>query len=176
MNISASNNRDPDSNSHQLARVQVPKFTSPIQNSNPSLAAHMLQEMYNIVRQWQGELEQIEQSIQTVTASGPTLAAWLESRDFKPGITGKAIPTPYATVDVVNLTTVDARADYRLCGLDEHGKLWTRPCLLSEISSVSMAIARYQQLKVLLDRRQKIELSIGQIIEDLVYLRLKLED
>ncbi len=175
MNSSTSANRDPDSNS-QLARLEVPKFTHFRQNSNPSLAAHMLQEMYKMVMQWQGELQDIEQSIQKITATGPTLAAWLESRNFKPGVTGEPIPTPYTTVDVLGLTAVDARAGYRLCGLDEHGKLWTRPCLMSEILSVSMAIARYQQVKVLIDRREKIEYRISQIIEDLVYLRLKLED
>jgi hypothetical protein len=175
MNISTSANRDPDSN-FQLARLEVPKFTHIRQNSNPSLAAHMLQEMYRMVMQWQGELQAIEQDILNITASGPTLAAWLESRYFKPGMTGEPIPTPYTTVDVDDLTAVDARAGYRLCGLDEHGKLWTRPCLMSEILSVSMAIARYQQVKVAIDKKEKIELRISQIIEDLVYLRLKLED
>jgi hypothetical protein len=129
-----------------------------------------------MVTQWQGELEELDRNIQKVTASGPTLAAWLESREFKPGITGAAIPTPYTTVDVVGLTEVDDRSGYRLCGLDEHGKLWTRPCLMSEISTVSMAIARYQQLKVLVEKKETIETRISQIIEDLVYLRLKLED
>ncbi len=175
MNISTSANRDPDS-TDRTDRLEVPRFPNLRQASNPSLAAHMLQEMYRMVTQWQGELEELDRNIQKVTASGPTLAAWLESRDFKPGITGEPIPTPYTTVDVVGLSEVDARAGYRLCGLDEHGKLWTRPCLMSEISSVSMAIARYQQLKVLLEKKEKIEDRISQIIEDLVYLRLKLED
>jgi hypothetical protein len=175
MNSSTSADWDPDSN-NRLAKLEVPKFTHIRQNSNPSLAAHMLQEMYKMVTQWQGELQEIDRGIQQVTASGPTLAAWLESRNFKPGVTGEPIPTPYTTVDVLDLTAVDAHAGYRLCGLDEHGKLWTRPCLMSEILSVSMAIARYQQVKVLLDRQEKIEFRISQIIEDLVYLRLKLED
>jgi hypothetical protein len=175
MNSSTSADWDPDSND-RLARLEIPKFTHVRQNSNPSLAAHMLQEMYKMVTQWQGELQDIEQSIQKITASGPTLAAWLEFRSFKPGVTGEQIPTPYETVDVLTLTAVDARAGYRLCGLDEHGKLWTRPCLMSEILSVSMAIARYQQVKVLLEQQEKIEFRISQIIEDLVYLRLKLED
>lgn len=175
MNISTSANRDPDS-TDRSDRLEVPRFPNLRQTANPSLAAHMLQEMYRMVTQWQGELEELDQNIQKVTASGPTLAAWLESRDFKPGITGAAIPTPYTTVDVASLTDVEAHPAYRLCGLDEHGKLWTRPCLMSEISTVSMAIARYQQLKVLLEQKEKIEDRISQIIEDLVYLRLKLED
>jgi hypothetical protein len=175
MNSSTSADGDPDSND-RLARLEVPKFTHLRQNSNPSLAAHMLQEMFKMVTQWQGELQDIEQRISNITASGPTLAAWLESRNFKPGVTGEAIPTPYTTVDVTGLNAVDARAGYRLCGLDEHGKLWTRPCSMAEILSVGMAIARYQQVKVLVEEREKIEFRISQIIEDLVYLRLKLED
>ena len=164
---------DAESNIYQ-PQIQVPKFSS--QDANPALAAHMLQEMYRMVTGWQAEIQEIDRAIDKVTTTGPVLAAWLESRTFKPGVTGAAIPTPYTTVDSIDLTAVNPLASYRLCGLDEHGKLWTRPCSMAEILSVSRAIARYQQLKELLDRKQRIELHIRQILEDLVYLRMKLED
>jgi hypothetical protein len=54
--------------------------------------------------------------------------------------------------------------------------LWTRPCSMAEILSVSQAIARYQRLKDLTERKQQVELHIRQILEDLVHLRLKLAD
>jgi hypothetical protein len=165
---------DPDSNT-QLAKVEVPKFSNLRQDANPILAAHMLQEMYKMVMAWQQELQAIEQDMVKITTSGPLLAAWLESRTFKLGVTGEPIPTPYTTVDPIGLTAIDPQSAYRLCGLDEHGKLWTRPCSMAEILSVSIAIARYQQLKELTDRQQKIELHIRQILEDLVHLRIKLE-
>jgi hypothetical protein len=160
----------------QLATVEVPKFSNIRQDANPILAAHMLQEMYKMVMEWQQELQDIEHKSLNVTASGTVLAAWLESRTFKPGAMGEAIPSPYITVDSIDLTAVDPHAGYRLCGLDEYGQLWTRPCSMAEILSVSRAIARYQQLKDLSDRKQQVEQYIRQVLEDLVHLRLKLED
>ncbi len=166
---------DADSNPHQAA-VQVPKFSNLRQDANPMLAAHMLQEMYRMVTQWQQELQEIERHSLEITASGPVLAAWLETRTFKLGTTGESIPTPYIPINPIGLMTIDPLADYRLCGLDEDGKLWTRPCSSAEILSVRSAVARYQQLKDLTDRQHKIELHIRQILEDLVHLRLKLEE
>jgi hypothetical protein len=172
--MSISIDRSPDLNT-QLSKIQIPKFSSIRQDANPILAAHMLQEIYKMLTQWQQELQDIEQKSLDIAASGTILAAWLESRTFKPGAKGEAIPTPYITVDSIDLT-VDPQAGYRLCGLDEDGNLWTRPCLMTEILNVSQAIARYQQLKDLTDRKQQIEQHIRQILEDLVHLRLKLEN
>jgi hypothetical protein len=136
----------------------------------------MLQEIYKMVTQWQQELEQIDLDRVNIAASGPILAAWLESRTFNRSATGQSISTPYVTVDTIDLEIVDPQAGYRLCGLDEYGKLWTRPCSMAEILSVSQAIARYQQLKDFAARQQQIEQHIRQVLEDLVHLRLKLED
>ncbi len=160
----------------QLAPVQIPKFSGLRQDANPILAAHMLQEMYKMVTEWQQELEQIERESFNITASGTVLAGWLESRTFKRGSTGTEIPTPYTTVDPIDLTDVDPQAGYRLCGLDQDGKLWTRACPMAEILIVSRSLARYQQLKDLTDRKQQIEQYIRQVLEDLVHLRLKLEN
>jgi hypothetical protein len=173
MSTSLDRNSDLDS---QLATVKVPKFSNLRQDANPILAAHMLQEMYKMVMEWQQELQQIDRISIEITASGPILAAWIESHTFKPGELSGAIPTPYVTVDAMTLTAIDPKAGYRLCGLDEYGNLWTRPCPMTEILSLSQAIARYQQLKELNDRKQQVELHIRQILEDLVHLRLKLED
>ena len=160
----------------QLIPVEIPKFSNLRQDANPILAAHMLQEMYKMVMEWQQELQEIEKNSSNVTASGPILAAWLESRTFKHGSAGVDIPTPYVTVEAIDLTEIDPQAGYRLCGLDEHGQLWTRPCPMTEILSVSRSIARYQQLKDLNDRKQQVEHYIRQVLEDLVHLRLKLQD
>jgi hypothetical protein len=173
--MSISTDRNLDLNT-QSTTVQIPKFSHLRQDANPILAAHMLQEIYKLVTQWQQELEQLDRDRVKITASGPILAAWLESRTFKRSATGQAIPTPYITVDAIGLATVDPQAGYRLCGLDEDGQLWTRACLMTEILSVSQAIARYQQLKDLADRQQQVEQYIRQVLEDLVHLRLKLED
>lgn len=173
--MSISIDRKLDSNTQQAA-VEVPKFSNLRQDANPILAAHMLQEMYKMVTAWQQELQDIDRDSLDIAASGPILAAWLESRTVKLSNTGEAIPTPYVTIDSIGLTEVDPQAGYRLCGLDEYGNLWTRPCSMAEILSVSQAIARYQQLKDLTDRKQQVELHIRQILEDLVHLRMKLEE
>jgi hypothetical protein len=173
-----STNIDPNSASNrQVDLVEIPKFSNLRQDANPILAAHMLQEMYKMVTGWQQELQDLEQDRLEINTSGPILAAWLESRTFKTGIKGESIPTPYVAIgDEIDLATADAQTGYRLCGIDEHGKLWTRPCPMKEILSVSQAIARYQQLKDVTDRKQQIEIYIRQVLEDLVHLRLKLED
>ena len=167
---------DLDSAATSVASVQVPKFSSLRQDANPILAVHMIQEMYKMVTEWQQELQEIDRQRNEITASGPILAAWLESRTFKSNRMGKAIPTPYTTIDVIGFTEMDPLAGYRLCGLDEYGELWTRPCSMEEILSVCQAIARYQQLKDLTNRQRKIELHIRQILEDLVHLRMKIAD
>jgi hypothetical protein len=160
----------------QLATVEVPKFNHIRQDPNPILAAHMLQEIYKMVMDWQAELEDLDRQILKVNASGPVVSGWLEARRSKVSNTGEEIPTPYKTIDPTGLTTIDPDLGYRLCGLNEFGELWTRPCAMSEILSVSQAIARYQQLKDLTDRKQQVELYIRQILEDLVHLRMKLQD
>jgi hypothetical protein len=165
-----------ESTNSKLSQIQTPRFSSMRQDANPGLAAHLLQEIYSMVIAWQKELQHIAHRTEEITASGPVLAAWLEARSFKPGNYGEAIPTPYTTVDVANLREVDPNVGYRLCGLDEKGQLWTRTCPLPEILGVSMAIARYQQLKELNSRQQTIEARIRQILEDLVHLRMELED
>jgi hypothetical protein len=160
----------------QLAPIEIPKFSRVRQDANPILAIHMLKEMHTMVTGWQRELQEIETNSLTITDSGLVLAAWLESRTFKRGSKGEAIPTPYETVDPTDIEVIDPQAGYRLCGLDEYGNLWTRPCQMSEILIVSRSIARYQQLKELTDRKQKVEQCIRQVLEDLVHLRLKLQD
>jgi hypothetical protein len=173
MSISTDNNSGLNT---QLVPIEIPKFSKVRQDANPILAIHMLKEMHTMVTGWQRELQEIAINSLKITASGPVLAAWLESRTFKRGSTGEAIPTPYETVDPTDIEAIDPQAGYRLCGLDEYGNLWTRPCQMSEILIVSKSIARYQQLKDLTDRKQQVEQCIRQVLEDLVHLRLKLQD
>ena len=175
MSITTADRNFSESNARSVT-TQVPRFSHLRQDANPILAALMLQEISKMVTQWQQELQDIASHSQELTSSGTVLAAWLESRTFMLGTNGDNIPTPYVTVNPIDLTAVDPQAGYRLCGLDEHGNLWTRPCAMTEILSVSQAIARYQQLKDLAERKQQVELHIRQVLEDLVHLRMKLED
>jgi hypothetical protein len=157
-------------------RVKTPRFGHLQQDANPQLAIHLLQEIHQLTLNWQSKLTAVNAQIVELSASGPTLAAWLESRSFKTNVLGQPIPTPYTQVDPHHPEPIDPDANYRLCGLDEKGELWMRPCPLSEILAVSMAIARYQQLRDLTQKRHQLETKVRQVLETLVHLRMELED
>lgn len=94
----------------------------------------------------QAELQQIVQQIQALYQEGPIVDGWLESDpDESP------------------------RPDYRLCGLDEVGNLWSHPCPPEQLPSVSVAIARYQKLLQLLKRKQQIENRLNELASLLVH-------
>ena len=60
--------------------------------------------------------------------------------------------------------------DYKLCGVDAVGQVWSRPCPVEQVPSVSIAIARHQRLRQLLGRKQSIENRLSQLAETLVML------
>lgn len=94
----------------------------------------------------QAELQTIVQQIQALYQEGPIVDGWLLSNP------GKS-PQP----------------GYRLCGLDEAGNMWSYPCPPEQLPSVSMAIARYQQLLQLLERKQQIETRLNEVAHLLVH-------
>jgi hypothetical protein len=64
----------------------------------------------------------------------------------------------------------DSRTDYRLCGLDADGQVWCRPCPAQQVPYVSLAIARYQKLRILLSKKQTLENRLNQLIQSLTLL------
>lgn len=61
-------------------------------------------------------------------------------------------------------------AAYRLCGLDADGRLWSRSCPTQQVPYVSLAIARYQKLRILLSQKQTLENRLNQLIQSLTVL------
>jgi hypothetical protein len=59
---------------------------------------------------------------------------------------------------------------YRLCGLDADGRLWSRACPTQQVPYVSLAIARYQKLRILLSQKQTLENRLNQLIQSLTVL------
>ncbi len=59
---------------------------------------------------------------------------------------------------------------YRLCGLDADGRLWSRSCPIQQVPYVSLAIARYQKLRILLSQKQTLENRLNQLIQSLTVL------
>ncbi len=164
-----------------LPKFKTPTFSSHRHGANPALAMNILQEIQEKVAGWQDELHNILQQIQDIYLEGPIVNGWLESNPSEPETSGTAT-LRHAEVDrlmsyVEEICANDGktphpvyRTGYHLCGLDNSGKVWSRPCPPDQLVSVSMAIARYQKLRQLLGRKQYLETRLSQLAETLVVL------
>lgn len=169
-----------------LPKFRRPNDSIPQQRPNPSLAMNLLQEMQTIVGQWQAELQQLLRQIQDIYLEGPIIEGWLESGS-SPTPTGKAKESPELLnpwkdlgVDQYKQATPNPNRSipstgYRLCSIDEQGRLWSRTCPPEELPSVSVAIARYQRLKQLLERKQELENRLTQLAKTFTVLQGQLQ-
>lgn len=176
-----------------LPKLKPASFTSHRNAANPGLALGLLQEMQGIVSRWHTELHQIVRQIHDLYAAGPIVDGWLESyaQDDLPapdlrhadveclahfveknwGMAEERALSPTS----VNAPTGSSAAGYRLCGLKEDGQLWFRHCPAAQVPAVSVAIARHQQLRQLLARKQHLETQLGQISERLIHLHSEIQ-
>lgn len=173
--------QDEDIKAPSLPKFKSPTFSSHRNAPNPALASNVLQEIQEIIRGWQTELHKIVRQIQDLYLQGPIVNGWLESHKKEPQPEDTAT-LRHAEVDRLmdyveeicaaqaKVTPESNRTGYRLCGLDASGEVWSRPCPPQQVPSVSMAIARYQQLRQLLERKQKLENRLNQLAETLVVL------
>jgi len=164
-----------------LPKFKTPTFSNHRHGANPALAMNVLQEIQEKVAGWQYELQNILQQIQDIYLEGPIVNGWLESNPSEPETRGTAT-LRHAEVErlmdyVEEICAKDGKAPhqayrtgYHLCGLDNSGKVWSRPCPPDQLVSVSMAIARYQKLRQLLGRKQYLETRLSQLAESLVVL------
>lgn len=150
------------------------------QDSNPALAIHLLREIEEVVVGWQRELKQILVELQNLYLEGPMVNGWLESDETLPN-TGATAAHPYPNQTAAYPTYQGRvsyevpRPGYRLCGRDEHGKVWVKICPPEQVSAVSMAIARYQKLCQLLKKKQGLEHRLSNIAQTLVRVHSKLK-
>lgn len=173
--------QDEDIKAPSLPKFKSPSFSSHRNAPNPALASNVLQEIQEIITGWQTELHKIVRQIQDLYQQGPIVNGWLESHQKEPQREDTAT-LRHAEVDRLmdyveeicaaqaNVSPESNRAGYRLCGLDASGEVWSRPCPPQQVPSVSMAIARYQQLRQLLERKQKLENRLNQLAETFVIL------
>ncbi|MBW4661782.1 MAG: hypothetical protein KME15_24190 [Drouetiella hepatica Uher 2000/2452] len=174
-----------------LPRSKPPTLSSHRHAANPSLAANLLKEIEAKVTGWQQDLEQIIQQIRSLYEEGPIVEGWLES--YSPGTPQIVQPDRGATL---RHAEVDQLMDYieeicsakpapqeeaigtryRLCGLDAEGQLWSRSCPAQQVPYVSLAIARYQKLRILLDKKQVLENRLQQLVQTLTLLHSQLEE
>ena len=112
------------------------------------------------------DLQQVIQQIESLYREGPIVDGWLES------YAGESTLSNDNTVDMAtSLEYVKAagslkqdkviceapRSCYRLNGISSTGQQWSYPCPIEQLPSVSLAIARYEKLLQLLDRKQDLE-------------------
>lgn len=141
--------------------LTLPEFTT-VQESrqfvaitNSALALNLIQDLQGMVANWLTALDEVVRSIQALYDEGPLVDGWLEAAD------------------------VNHPATYRLCGLGADGQVWQRSCPVEQVPDVSLAIARYQRLQLLLSRRRSLESRLNVLAEALINLHgevAKLED
>lgn len=135
-----------------LPRVKQTQLSNHRHGNNPHFALGILQDIATIVEEWQMDLEEIQSQIQGVYLEGPIIDGWLEAE-----------------------ATLDGQVQgYRLCGLDEQGRMWARPCPPDQLPSVSIAIARYQHLRQITAQKQAVEMRLKQLGEALAMVRSRL--
>jgi hypothetical protein len=166
--------------------------------TNPDLAMSLLRDIESTVVGWRLELEQVILQIQAVYAEGPIVEGWLESQSQESQSAGSTSPQGAAALRHVEVAQLmdyveaicnnspaspnpamppeeSTRAGYRLCGLDADGQLWSRPCPTQQVPYVSLAIARYQKLRILLGNKQTLENRLNQLIQSLTVLTSQLQ-
>lgn len=175
-----------------LPRVATSGFTTHRNAANPALAMNLLKEIETLVAGWQVELQQILKQIQDLYLEGAIVDGWLESyaqdETHSPTLRHAEVD---CLIDYVEKTwgsshsesiapaenpPLEANASgYRLCGLNQDGQLWFRHCPPEQIPVVSLAIARYQKLKLLLNRKQSLETRLSQLAETLIAMHAELK-
>jgi hypothetical protein len=165
-----------------LPKFKIPSFSNHRHSANPGFATNILQEIHEKVVSWQIELQTIIQQIQDIYLEGPIINGWLESniQELELPATAKLRHAEVEQLmDYVEEICANGnnenyqqflRTDYRLCGVDTSGQLWSRPCTVEQVPSVSIAIARYQRLRQLLTKKQNLEDKLSQLVETLVVL------
>lgn len=172
-------------------RPKPASFSSHRHAVNPDLAIGLLKEVETVIVRWQLELEQTVLEIQALYLEGPIVDGWLESHPHgSPQVMQPigAATLRHAEIDrlmdyveeICRIPTMNGseapRTGYRLCGLDADGQLWSRPCPPQQVPYVSLAIARYQKLRILFARKQNLETRLNHLIQSLTLLHGQMQD
>jgi len=169
-----------------LPKVATPEISRYLPGVDPDLVLNVLKEIQATMIQWRLELEQIMLNIQALYEEGPIIDGWLESL---PPHASEPVSLRHAEIsdliDYVEATTNPQRATtyshpssrvaYRVCGLDESGKQWERPCPPEQVPAVSLAIARYQKLRQMINRKHLLEDRLNQFASTLVMVHSQIK-
>ncbi len=120
------------------------------------------------------EVKQVVQQIENLYQEGPIVDGWLESYPCEsiPSSDQSCVndvTTPLEYVKAAGNLERDQvvceapRSCYRLNGVSITGQHWSYPCPIEQLPSVSMAIARYEKLLQLLDRKRDLETHLKEL-------------
>ena len=183
-----------------LPKLKRPSLSSHRHEANPALAMNLLQDIQQMVEQWQSELRQIVLAIQNLYMEGPLVDGWLESHapdQSQRGVVQTSQGQNTAVLrhgDPEQLMTYvkdicqapshnshpaeepqiiadPPESHYRFCSLDKEGKLKRQPCPPDQIVVLSMAIARYQKLRQFLNQKQYLEARLKHAVDTLTTAR-----
>lgn len=165
-----------------LPKVQTTMDLPETIGVDPTPAMNFLKEIEAKLMGWQHELRQVVQQIQMLYDEGPILDGWLESQEqehhgeqFQVQRMGR---DPYGDsrlrdlgygeeIHAENVSYQVPRTGYHLCGFDERGQPWSRPCPPEQVAQVSVAIARYHKICEFLNRKAFLEKRLDQLTETL---------
>lgn len=176
----------PPSHLPLLPRRKRPTFSRHRHDANPALAVKVLQDIQRAVDSWHRDLKETVQRIQALYMEGPMVDGWLETLEDQPapGIPLDAAllrhgdpqalsgyverlcqPLDSPPAGAERPGTELARPGYRLCSLDSDGRVQHYPCPPEQLSTISLAIARHQKLRQLLDHKRFLEAKLKRTVE-----------
>lgn len=170
-----------------LPRRKLPTFSRHRHDANPALAVKVLQDIQMAVEAWHQDLKLTIHRIQALYMEGPIVDGWLETVDEHQQGQAAALDAallrhgdPQALSGYVEqlcqslespaaepaaLGTDLGRPGYRLCSLDSDGRVQYFPCPPEQLSTISLAIARHQKLRQLLDHKHFLEAKLKRTVE-----------
>ncbi|WP_157620199.1 hypothetical protein [Synechococcus sp. PCC 7335] len=187
-----------------LPPVRSKHFVSQRHEVNPALAFNLLRDIQSEVSIWHEQLRQIVDAIHALHDQGPMVDGWLESSVARSQSATKdagvdAAILRHGDLDVL-LQYVEvisskessqvesgkaessqadgekATTTYRLCHMDQSGRVISQHCPPEQMGMVSMAIARYQKFRQLMSQKQAIEAKLQRTVDALTGTRSAIRD
>ncbi|MBW4663876.1 MAG: hypothetical protein KME01_06685 [Chroococcus sp. CMT-3BRIN-NPC107] len=117
------------------------------------------------------EIQIVVQQIESLYREGPIVDGWLESYACESTSSNDETVNDSTTLEYVTAGSLEKdkiiceapRSCYRLNGVDKTGQQWSYPCPIEQLPSVSLAIARYEKLTQLCDRKRNLETRLKQM-------------
>lgn len=178
-----------------LPKPKRPVFSRHRHDANPALAIKVLQDIHLAIESWHRELKEVLQRIQALYMEGPIVEGWLEPvkpSDRNPTPLKEAALLRHGDAEALSgyverlcqsldqeapLSSAEASTapTYQLCSLDPEGQVQCLVCPPEQLPSLSLAIARHQKLRQLLDQKHYLEARLNRSVEVLTASRDRLD-